>query len=247
MQGYVPLDMSAKRKKIKLFSILSFLLIAILIVFLVLLIPKQKDEKFFKQKSYFFVYATKSQKSGSLASMQDLLISLGGAGVTYSFNDNYFLIANVYVTDSDAEQIKNNILSTFNDAGVIEVKTKEVSAKKKNLIKDNEKVFNLVKFIYEFLDFYQTDLINYLSGTLTDSKLCSKLIEKKLELENIIEKLKQSEMSVLEKNAINVGEIILVHFNNFFNNFYISSKKESLATSLLVNITIERVNLFDNL
>ena len=54
-------------------------------------------------------------------------------------------------------------------------------------------------------------------------------------------------MSVLEKNAINVGEIILVHFNNFFNNFYISSKKESLATSLLVNATIERVNLFDNL
>lgn len=247
MQGYVPLNKSCRRRKIKLISVISFILIAILIVFLIFLIPKQKSEKYFKQKSYYFVYVAKQQKANSFSEMQDLLVSLGGAGVIYNNSDNYYLLVNVYFDEDDANEIKNNIEGTFEQADFIEIKTKEISSKKKNLIKENEYVFDLVKFLYDFLEFYEGFSLSYLSGNLTDSKFCAGLIEKRLELEQIIKNISDNNSSVLDGNAMTCGELLLIHFNNFFNNFFDSSKKESLVCALGVNMVIERIELFDNL
>jgi hypothetical protein len=245
LQDYVPFKKVKKNKRLKVLPIFTFLVIFVLSCALIYLVPLQKANQIFNTKTYYLVGLYKSRKKNDAISQKSQVELLGGAGYIFEKNDVFYLISSAYIKKEDASEISSSMSKLYSGAEVVAISSKSSTKQKQIKIRQNEKVLSFCKYIDTFIDFYLDYELQYLAGKVSDSELSKTLISKKLEIE---EKIKQFDASVeLENNAKIVANLILVHIDNFFSNFFELSKKNSTVCLLGVNLAIERVYFFDNL
>ena len=210
MQDFV-FDQSDYQNKIatknsNIFSILCFFAI-ILLGFAMFLYPVQKKSNFF-----FFVevesFATYSQ---CLATSNELSLS-GGAGYVY-FDGNYKILAGIYSSEQDANNVVKNIEADYTHAKIYKVETKNFV----NLKTLNQSQNKNISEIFTFL--------NKTINALTD--LCAKY-DKQVTSEDHI--------AIQLKNKKNECASLLENFSNAFktNSTYYSAKKylDNIVVSL---------------
>ena len=89
--------------------------------------------------------------------------------------------------------------------------------------------------------------MNYISGEISEGKLSSLILSEKLQLETIIKSFDNPEKDKFFDDISTYANMMILHFNKFFDEFYQSTKKKSLICNLGVNFVLTKVDLFDNL
>lgn len=247
MQDYVPYKRRRKGLIIQIKSVIALILFFIF-VFMILtcLGVSRKNNKCFDKSSFSFVYVQKTKKMLD-ETEKDLVKGLGGAGIFYFFKEHHYLIANVYLKLDDAKEVAGGMVDSFENAGVLTIETKRLSRLLQQKIKSNLSYYRFFKYLYEFSEKFEELNLNYISGELSQGKLMSELIEINLEFETIVNEFENENNESVFSDIKTYANMILIHFDNFFDEFYQSTKKQALVCALGVNVALTKVDLFDNL
>ena len=249
LQDYVPYIFSRERqkenKKRVMAVLLSIIFVVLILVIVISLVLKPKNDKYFKEISFYFVYTDKSPKQTVVSAKQDQIKSLGGSGEILHHDEQFFLIANVYFSSAEANEIISNISSNFTNSGVVKI-TKKLKKSQKRVLKDNESALEFFMFLYNFVYGIQDNAMKYIAGSISESRLCTKIMGKKLELEGLINKHKNPD-DELSKYIFSVENIFLLHLNRFLDEFFTTTKKQSALAQLVVNLVLAQGDLYDNL
>jgi len=137
----------AKKKKNKLS--LLFLLCIILCVFLLLftILHFFANGNSFKAKSYYFFSTDKTTDKKQVEYLQKLCTDAGGAGYIYFKNGEYNIIAFIYLSEVEANNVVNENKEHFKDANLKQLVLPKLSNKKIKLIKSNIGSLKPVEFI----------------------------------------------------------------------------------------------------
>lgn len=227
-------------------SVISTILIFLFaIVSTAILVNVRKKSLVFDEQYFYFVSVSKSNKKTDFEAKKELLKNLGGASVVYKLNGEFHLIANVYLDLNFAEEIKNNLLSYFQDASVVKVKTKKVKGSVRRNIKANKNAESFLKFMYGLSkDFHEIEL-EYLSGKISDGKFLSIVSGKRLELEKKLDNLQSSDD--LSKQILGFGELFLLQMTNFLTNFSLYQSKQNYICNYFVGFFVNFIELYDSL
>ena len=216
-------------------AICVILFFLILGTILISLIVSRKKENLFYGQNLYLVYTSKTKNVSSLENEKDMVKNLGGAGVVFLFKKEYYLICNVYLKKDEAEEIKKGIAENYNNAGILEISAKKV----KNIkhFKQNEDSKNMLKFIKNNLfELAQTE-IDFISGNISEGKLGAWALSKKQELEQLISKNIETNDEIV-RNLCSYAKLIVLQYDNFLNQFYIKSNKQSLFCEFVVNFSL---------
>lgn len=199
----------------------------------------------FEEKTCYFVYTNSGAYSKPLTDSCDHIKGLGGAGIVYKHKETYYLIASVYSELSDAEEVKNNITEFFPECGVLKIQTKRASKAVRNSFKANENALLLLNYFNELCTETQNLSMEYLAGKLTENAYLVKLLGQKLELETKIHELDaEKEPFTTFLNHMNLCK---VYYDDLFNIFLESTKKDSLSSLLPVRLALLKIELMDSL
>lgn len=210
---------------------------------------KNRQIDVFKQQSFYYVYAYKSKKAKTLEKYQDLLKETGGAGKICRFEDNYYLIINVYLSEEFAQSVVSKNLDQYIDCGVIEVKSKSFSKISKNKLKRDEVLVSMIKNLNNDIFKLESFMIEYLNEKVSDNHLCSQILKMQFDLDY----LKNSSISADEDGRTDLSiiasylDLELVYYSNFINDFLYSSKKSSVLCEFFVDLTLLKLDFFNNL
>lgn len=227
-------------------SVISTILIFVMaFVSIVLLINMKKKNLIFEQQYFYFVYASSSKKVSVLDKQKDYLKNVGGAAITYYFENDYYLVANAYLNSIDANEIKQNLISHFSNSNVLTVKTNKLSKSSKRKINENEQVKKFLKFLYQFnRGFYELSF-SYYMGEISDSEFISKIIRNNLVFEEFKNNIDGSDE--FGSVAKDYASLICLQFSSFLNNFYITSNKQNYISAYYVGFVINYVEFYNSL
>lgn len=216
-------------------AICVILFFLILGTILISLIVSRKKENLFYGQNLYLVYTSKTKNVSSLENEKDMVKNLGGAGVVFLRNKEYYLICNVYLKKDEAEEIKKGIAENYNNAGILEISAKKV----KNIkhFKHNEDSKNMLKFIKNNLFELAETEIDFISGNISEGKLGAWALSKKQELEQLISKNIETNDEIV-RNMCSYAKLIVLQYDNFLNQFYIKSNKQSLFCEFVVNFSL---------
>ena len=247
MQDLVTVKKVKRKKKVNWISVATFFVVLFLIIALIVTVPERQRDKNFEEVSYYFVYACKSPKENTLSSNKTLLKSLGGGGNIYFFRNQYYLLVNVYLSKEDADDVKEGIKSTFADAGVISIKSKEPSVKKIQTYKKQVEIFSFVQFLFKFTKEFSNEQLKYISGKTTDADFAQFVLARYMKMKEIKNNLSKAEKTGEVECVFNYINQCEFCFDEFFDVFFQSQKKKSLVCEFYINIIFCRVEMFDNL
>ena len=247
MQYYVPCVKIKKLPKLQIKSVfMACLFFLILLTVSITLGASRKTNKCFEKQSYHFVYA-QNNKQILDKTEQDLVKSLGGAGIYYFYKEHHYLIVNVYLSKDDANEIKNGMAENFPNSGTITLEVKDIPKKIQSKIKDNLSYYKFFKYFHELIESFQELNMNYIAGKITQGKLMSSIITMQLDCKTIISEFENPENEELFNNIKTYANMCKIHFENFFDEFYQSTKKQALVCALGVNLALTKIDLFNNL
>lgn len=235
-----------KSKKILIIFLTVIFICLILISFLLWLSLKSKKKNYFVDSEIYLVYFEKSKKQSNLRELQSFVKNLGGSGEIMKKDDEYFLTLSVYESLQDAEDVLKGIFEISQNAGLVKLKINKLSKNIKSKLSKSDELNNLVLFLGDFTKNIINYQLQYLADNITDKQLVSFLLDKKLNLESYMKYLEilDDEIGKMSLNTINS---MLLYINNLFDNFFESSKKNSLVTNLSVNLSLIYVDYINNL
>lgn len=246
MQVTVTENAFVKRSKIASKSVIATILIFIFaFISIVVLIAVRKKTLVFEEQYFYFVCADSSKKVSVLDNEKEYLKNIGGAAVTHFYKEDYYLVANVYLSPVDAEEIKGNIISDFVRAETVVIKSEKISKKVKNIIKQSESLLKFAEFIYKFNKELCSSSLDFYSGKIAESEFISAFITKNLKFDE------------LKKSIVGEGEVydvfkeysalFALQLTSFLNNFYVAKNKQHYVSAYYVGFVINYLEFYDSL
>ena len=233
-----------KNSKSKIKSVVSTILIFLFaIVSSAVLVVEKRKYKAFDERIFYFVSVDSAKTSNLLDGKKELLKNLGGANVIYSYNGISHLIANVYLDQESALEIKENLQELFSDADILKIRLKRVSNKGIKAVKDIVGAENFIKKLFELSNEYQDLQMNYLLGALTEGEFMSRLVDEKINLEKLMENIEKS--TELAQKIMGYGELIVMQLTNFLNGLTIAKNKQNYICNYFVGFYVNYVELFE--
>lgn len=246
MQVLVSSNNKRKTAKTRIKSVISTILIILFAIcssaFLIVL---KKKNLIYEERVIYVISVASSKKEKDLNSSSELLKNLGGANVIYKFQDEYHLIANVYLDFQSAEEVKNEINTYFLNAQILKLKIKKVSRKTKNQIKNNYELERVVRYLYSLINEFQELQFGFLSGSLTQGKFFSEMVQVRLKISDFIKNNKvDNEISGIIYSHL---DIILYKLTNFLTGFELSGSKQNYICNYFVGFYLNYIELFNSL
>lgn len=248
MQDSVSFENLKKRKRINVFSVFILIIIVIMVlIFGTALYLKNKQNNVFEQQSFYYLCAEKSKSIKDLESLKDSVKTLGGAGNIYAKDSFYYLVINVYLDKDYAMEVLHANRTIYPNAELIEVSTKKISRKSKILLRNYDVAIEFLKLFNKAINEISTSILEYLSSSITENNLCSKILLSKFEFDDLslkIDGIANQEVKLMVKNYINLA---IMYYSSFFNSFFDSDKKSSVVCEFMTNITFLKIDFFNNL
>ena len=246
-QGYVPYASCKKHAKTQIKSVIATILFFVFLALIFMcLVYFRKVEKCYEKQEFYVVYVSKNKRKIDADSVE-LLKKLGGAGSVLFFKEEYYLVANVYIKESDAKEIADGMTSTFAGAGVIKIGHESISRKKAVHIAQNLSVSKFFEKYYAFLHDLESWQMKYVVGKFGESEFLTKLLKVKLEFENIVGEFENPNNEKLFDDIKTHAHMCINYFQSFFDEFLKQSKKESMICDFKFKLAMLKVDLFDNL
>ena len=246
MQDLVTGKIYQKNRLLKLVMIIIVILIIVIVVVLGFYF-KSKSYSEFAETKYYFLVAKKSKNSKEITNMQDSVKSAGGAGIIYQKNNYDYLIITVYNDESAANEVLKLNKEKFNAAEILEIKTKRLKKSKKNQIKSCFVLDSMVKNLNKTIDSVMNYMMQYLKQGLTDNKLCSNVLVLRFEFDELLKRIDEIDDEKLKSFTYSYLNLAIMYFSNFINNFFGSTKKQSVLCDFVVNLVFLKIEIFNNL
>ena len=235
-----------KYEKSVIKSVVSTILIFLFaIVSSIVLISEKRKLRPFDERLFYFVCAGSAQSAAHLEGKKELLKNLGGASVIYKRNDISYVIANVYLDQVSADEIKVNLSNYFQEVSVLKLKSKRVSNKNIREIKKIDGLEVFIKYLYKVSNEFQNLQMLILKGECSEGEFLSEMVKRRINLEKLL-----SEIDKLEKLAESVfafGEVMCLQLSSFLNGFTIAKNKQNYICNYFVGFFLNYVELFDSL
>lgn len=245
-QVYVPQGKEKKHGKLSIKSVIMMILIFILFfAFMIALVSRKKQEVVFNAKEYHFVYALKNSKKLLVQDEASKIKQFGGAGVVLNSSNEYYLILNVYLEKKEADEIANKIKSNYEGAGVLSLKSAELSKFKRKATQNNS-LASAIKKNDEMLENFLDLQLEFMSGKLSEGKFSSMLVKQKLEISELETNYAKSDNKNLQLVSYHL-DLMLLHYQNFFDKFFGNYNKEYLVCELAVNLANSNLEMLNNL
>ena len=246
-QGYVPYVRTKKRSKVSIKSVIAGILFFLFLgVIFACLVYFRKVEKCYEKQAFYVVYVAKNKRKIDTDSI-DLVKKLGGAGTLLFLKEEYYLVANVYTKESDAKEIAGGLTATFADAGVVKLEHKSISKNKASHIAQNLSYSKYFEKMYKFLEKYEAMQMKYMTGEYDDGEFLTDLLGYKLDFESIVSEFENPDEEKLFDDIKTYAKMSLNYFDDFYDEFFQNTKKESLVCALGYNLVKLKVDMFDNL
>ncbi len=232
------------KRKNRIKSVISTILIFLFaVVSSVVLVSEKKKLRAFDERVFYFVSASSSRNESLLDEKKELLKNLGGANVVKSHKGLVHLLANVYLEQESAGEIKSNISGYFADASILKIKSKRVSTKGIKKIKDIPGLEEFIKYLYKVsIEFHELQMA-YLSGEKNESDFLSDMVDKRINLEKKMLSIEKT--SELAKKVVSHSEAICLKMTSFLNGLAISKHKQNYVCNYFVGFCLDYVELFD--
>lgn len=246
-QGYVsylPHDKPLRKPIISVITVILFFIF--LAVVFACLVSFKKVEKCYERQVFYVVYIEKNRRKID-EDKKELIKKLGGAGSVLFFKEEYFLVANVYLNEADATEIKENLKESFSGAGVVKLEAKAINKKTASHIAQNLSYSRFFERYYKFINDFEQVQIEYLKGEIGDGDFSSKLLKTKLEFQDLIDLFENPKNEKIFEDITTYANMLVNYFDEFFNKFFQSGKKESLICELKFNFARLKVDMFNNL
>lgn len=243
---YLVTACSSKNCVTKKVKVIFFLFLAVFVgIAVVCFSDAKKNNNVFGSKKIFMVFAESSKNQNFLINTIENVKKLGGSGRVVEKQGVFFVVVNVYFSESDAKNVQMQVKNEFEKSGVEIFEVKKIKNNIIQKIKKNQSVFEYLKFVSNQTTTMHQYQIDYLSGNITLNKLCSLVLAEKLVLE---EKIKSLEPLKQEwKDVFDNANLLLWHYNNFLDNIFISQKKQSLVCDFAVNVAFCLLESHNNL
>lgn len=237
-----PRRLKNKRKNM-IKSVVSLILIFLFVISSsAFLISIRKNNLVFDEMDIYFVCVASSKKESELETKSELLKNLGGANVIYNKSGVFYLVANVYLKLSEAEEIKTNLLSYFPESQVLKLKTKAVTRKVKKKIKSSKEE-TLLRYLFKLSKNFRNLHIGYLSGEIGESALISTLVKNRLELEKLCEDKTASEE--FELLVLSFGNLFSLQLSNFLTGLSLAGAKQNYVCNYFVGFYVNFIEMYD--
>lgn len=246
-QGYVPYYALTRPRRMRINSaILAIIFFFVVILICSMLVFAKRADKCFDKQIFYYVVTMKS-KIKIKKENQDKVKSLGGAGEVLFYKENFNLVANAYLSEVNAKDVCGQIKASFENAEVVKVEVKSLSNAVQKKIRQNLSYYKFFQNIDELIHSLEKLTIDYMLCNVSEGKFMSELITKKLELETIVKEFENPNKEKFFEDIKSYANMLILHFDNFFEEFYQSTKKQSFVCGLFVKATLVKVSLFDNL
>lgn len=229
------------RRKTRIKSVVKAILIFLFaITSSIFFVSLKKKSLMYLERDFYFVSVASSKKSSDLETKSELLKNLGGASVIYNKNGVYYLVANVYLDLSSAEEIKSNLSKYFRETEVLTVKVKAISKKDRKALSQNKQA---LKFLYD-LSFEFSDLqIGFLLGDVSEGNLISNMVKHRLNIEktktNLIKDTKHSE------TIEGFCDLFSTQISNFLSGLTTSKSKQNYVCNFFVSFYINFIEMYE--
>lgn len=246
-QESVPRRAFNKGTQISIKSVIATILFFIFVILVLLCLAGfRKVEKCFDKQSFYVVYVAKTKRKMAPEDV-DLIKKLGGAGCLLFFKDEYYLVANVYQKEDDADEIAEGLKVHFADAGVVKLSHSDIDKKKAVHIARNLSFSRFFEEFYKVVEDFEGLQMKYLMGSVQEGEFLTEMLKQKLEFETIIENFENENDEKLFQDIKTYANMVVNYFDSFFDDFFQSTKKESLICLLKFNLVKLKVDMFDNL
>lgn len=246
-QESVSRNVSNNRSQISIKSVIAIILFFVFVVLVLLCLAGfKKVEKCFDKQSFYVVYVEKTKRKMAPESV-DLIKKLGGAGCLMFFKDEYYLVANVYLKEDDADEIAEGLKVHFADAGVVKLSHSDIDKKKAVHIAKNLSVSKFFEKMYKVVEDFEDLQMKYLMGSVQEGEFLTKMLKEKLEFESIVNNFENENDEKLFEDIKTYAKMTVNYFDIFLDDFFQSTKKESLICLLKFNLIKLKVDMFDNL
>ncbi len=246
MQDLVTGKIYLKHKPLK-FLMIIFIILVVVVVFVLGFYFKSKSYSEFAETKYYFLVAKKSKNPKEIINMQDSVKSAGGAGVVYQKNNYDYLIVTVYNDESIANEVLRLNKEKFNVAEILEIKTKRLKKAKKNQVKACFVLDSMIKKLNKTIDSVMNYVMQYLKQGLTDNKLCSNILVLRFDFDELLKRIDEIDDEKLKSFTYSYLNLAIMYFSNFINNFFGSTKKQSVLCDFVVNLVFLKIEIFNNL
>lgn len=245
-QVYVPHASGKKHNKTRIKSVFITILIFILFfVSVAFIVARKRKEVAFNSREYYFVYALKNSKKLLVEDESSKVKQFGGAGVVIKNNNEYYLVLNVYLIKTEAEEIVEKIKQNYEGAGVLALKSNELTKFKKK-VSQNAELAQAIKKVDKLFESLVDLQLKFMSGKLSEGKLSSSLVKQKLEIAELETSFAKSENKNLQLVSYHL-DLILMHYQKFFDKFFGNYNKEYLICELAVNLANSNIEMLNNL
>ena len=226
-------------------TISTILIFLFLIISTAILVSVKKKGLAYEERIFYFVCVDSSKKSSELETKKELVKNLGGANTLYKINDEYNLIANVYLDLPSANEVRDNSMSYFPETKIIKVKSKALKKSQIKKIKSAVGAESFIKFLYSASNEFSKIQLDYLAGNMNDSEFLKKLVAFRLKLQEKL-KLVSGEDEISQKILCS-GELMEFQVTNFLSGFDIAKSKQNYVCNYFVGFYIGYVELFGSL
>lgn len=227
-------------------SVVSTILVFLFaIVSSAILIVVKKKNLMYEERIFYLVSATSENRETLLEPKKELLKNLGSANIVYRQGDKCHLVVGVYFDSESAEEIKGNLLKYFSEAQVLKVKSKKITRKSIKKIKESLECEKFIKKLFALSKDFQVLLMDYLSGTSTDSKFIESLVNAKLELGKIVESIQSSEN--YHEKIKERGNLFISKMTNFLIGLDVSRSKQNYICNYFVSFYVDFLEFYDSL
>ncbi len=199
----------------------------------------------FDEAECYYVYTHKANRENIVKNYAGELQSLGGAGYIYQKSGVFYLIASVYSSKKDAEEILVGVKENFPNAGILTLKTEKISRRVAAVLKENSSTLLFFKYFEELIEKSERLSMQYLAGIVSENVLLVSLLDEKLELENKISEFeKENELFCTVFSYMNLCKM---YIDDFFSKFFETTKKDAVVCLLPVELTVLRYEFWNNL
>lgn len=181
------------------------------------------DEVNISKYSLFAVCTSSHQTRAQAEENADICKSQGGAGYIYMTTENFYVVASIYETLSDAQKVKENLILTKPQCMVEEITIPQIkinnnlTQRERTTLIDSIAIFkNTYKKLYDISVSLDTSIITEVNARLMINELGSEANTQLKNFDTIFDKTPTSYLKTIKIHLRNLGEIIqnLIEYNS---------------------------------
>lgn len=225
-----------KKQTKKLVCIISILLL--IVIFSVSFYLGNIKTKKYSEKIFYLVYAGKFTLASKANEMCITVSDRGGAGVIYYKENLKYVVVSSYFVEADANKVKEQIMGSFPDAGLLKVSASKLTKKVCTAIEKENGCKRYYKQYYEFCNTLHDLTLSVDKAEISEHEVYKIVMDVKQNLSVISQMLKSSTESI-GKNMYSSSLIALEQINSFFNSSFIANSVSKNLKKLYINSIIE--------